>query len=101
MQKKNRIVNLVLLKELRKKACFACKSSQVEIHHVKSKKSGGHDVESNLWPLCRLHHVEVHKIGLNRFVTKYNLSIWLCKNGWEFSSLTSKWFHNTKGGAIE
>lgn len=99
MQKTLRVVDLKLLKELRKKPCFACGSSQTEIHHIKSKKSGGHDVISNLWPLCRKHHDEVHR-SLNRFVSKYNLSIWLCKNGWEYSTITNKWFFNSKGGVI-
>ena len=100
MQKQHRIVNLKLLKELRKKSCYACGILPTEIHHVKSKKSGGHDVESNLWPLCRHHHVEVHKIGLNRFVDKYKLVEWLLKHGWEFSNTTNKWFFNSKGGVI-
>lgn len=56
-------------------------------HHIKTKKSGGSDEETNLMPLSRKYHVEVHTMGMVRFSRKYpQVKVWLESNGWEFSS---------------
>ena len=43
-------------------------------HHVKTRGAGGRD-ESNLVPLCRVHHSECHQIGRKTFSKKYNLDL--------------------------
>ena len=40
-------------------------------HHIKTKGSGGGDVEENLIPLCALHHSEIHAMGIDRFLVAY------------------------------
>jgi len=87
-----RIKNFDLLEQIRKQPCLVCRKISGEVHHIKSRGSGGHDIESNLIPLCRVHHTEVHKIGLNRFSEKYKeMSLFLTSNGWEFSASVNKW----------
>jgi hypothetical protein len=52
-------------------------------------------------PLCREHHLEIHKIGINKFITKYpNAKYWLLNNGWELNPLTMKWYQS-KAGVVE
>jgi hypothetical protein len=93
-----RIVNKELLKQIRSKRCIVCGALDPDPHHVKSKKSGGDDVESNLMPLCREHHQEIHKIGINKFITKYPVAkYWLLNNGWELNPLTMKWYQSKAG----
>lgn len=48
------------------KDCFG----QVVAHHVKTKKSGGGDVEANLWALCVFHHRSIHDLGTYTFCLK-------------------------------
>lgn len=97
--KQKRKVDKDLIKQINQGRCLVCSALNPDAHHVKSKKSGGDDVASNLMPLCRVHHTEVHKIGLNRFVDKYpNVKGWLLSNNWEFNQLTMKWYQ-VKGGA--
>ena len=43
----------------------------VSAHHVKSRKSGGDDLQTI--PLCAFHHQEVHTIGRESFQKKYNI----------------------------
>lgn len=87
-----RVKNPKLLEHVRDQPCLVCKIKGVDVHHVKSKGAYGDDVENNVVPLCREHHTEVHKIGLNRFSEKYkDMSIWLSRNGWEFDSFVNKW----------
>jgi 5-methylcytosine-specific restriction endonuclease McrA len=96
-----RKVDKKLLKSYHKLKCIVCKVGQAEAHHVKSKKSGGDDVEYNLIPLCRKCHSEVHSIGLNRFSDKHSsVKGWLLKNGWELNVVAMKWYR-PKGGVIE
>ena len=49
------------------KCCMGC-----DPHHVRSKGAGGLD-KSNLVPLCRIHHTELHAIGRMTFEDKYAL----------------------------
>ena len=51
------------------KNCFG----RLDPHHLKTRGSGGDDSQTNVMPLCRLHHTELHKIGLSSFVEKYGL----------------------------
>lgn len=88
-----RKVDKTLLSNIRKKRCIVCGALNPDPHHVKSKKSGGDDIESNLMPLCREHHAQCHKIGLNRFADKYTqVKGWLKHYGWEVNPISCKWF---------
>lgn len=71
--------------------CLIC-GSKADRHHVKTRKSGGSDEEHNLMPICRSHHVEVHKTGMRLFANKYfEVKVWLMDNGWEFNEVKKKW----------
>jgi len=77
--------------------CLSCGESRegmVCYHHVSTRGSGGKDEPHNLMPLCFIHHTEVHKIGLNKFITKYPpVRLWLVGNEWEFVEYIGKWIH--------
>jgi 5-methylcytosine-specific restriction endonuclease McrA len=99
--KQKRIVNAALLGVVRRGKCLICLKPNPDVHHVKSKKSGGHDILNNLMPLCREHHTEIHKIGLSKASDKYeNVKGWLLNNHWEFSNILMRWILPTKGGYI-
>ena len=58
--KNKRIVNKKLLRN-KKKICEICgKYGQTEKHHIKTKGSGGDDVEENLIEVCRICHRKIH-----------------------------------------
>ena len=46
----------------RHKVCEACGEwqEQTDIHHIKTRGSGGTDNPSNILALCRLHHTQFH-----------------------------------------
>lgn len=44
----------------------------IDPHHVRTRGAGGRD-KSNLVPLCRKHHTELHTIGRYTFEDKYKL----------------------------
>jgi len=71
-------------------SCF-----QVCLHHIKTKGSGGLDIDQNLIALCFNHHTEIHGSGLNRFIEKYpQISVILKKKGWKIDEGSNKWFLN-------
>lgn len=93
MNKSYRIVDTMTLDQIRNKPCLVCARMPSDPHHVKSRKSGGHDEEHNLAPLCRICHTEIHKLGLTTFAEKYaSFKDWLLANGWEINFL-NKWQH--------
>lgn len=52
--------------------CAACGIRQgIDAHHVRTRGSGGGDELSNLISLCRVHHTEVHILGLTLMCKKY------------------------------
>lgn len=58
--KNKRIVDKKLLKN-KKGICEICgKRTQTEKHHIKSKGSGGDDIEENLIEVCRICHRLIH-----------------------------------------
>lgn len=72
--------------------CLITGVLDADIHHVKTRGSGGGDKAWNLMPLCREAHTEVHKIGLRRFSEKYPIAKdWLINNGWTICELRNKW----------
>lgn len=61
---------------------LGCKArrSRVETHHIKSRKMGGSDVETNLLRLCAGgadggHHTEWHTRGGREFLRRYELQL--------------------------
>jgi hypothetical protein len=109
-KKFNRIKNPKLCESYRSMSCILLGATSgkedkcyglVVGHHIKSVGSGGHDLPTNLIPLCEKHHEEIHK-GLNKFTNKYpKISIWLTRNGWSFNTSINKWREDrNEGGAI-
>lgn len=78
LEKPKRVKNNNLLNKIRKMDCLACGISPCDPHHITTVKSGGNDVPNNIQPLCRLHHVEAHQIGMKAFANKYHgVRMWL------------------------
>lgn len=71
--KPKRIVNKKLLKDTSNNPCTVCGTYPSDPHHIKTRGSGGGDTASNLLALCRVHHVEIHKIGSRTFMKKYEI----------------------------
>ena len=92
--KSKRTVNTVLLAEYRTYPCLInnddCKGDTCG-HHLKTKGSGGNDEYRNLMALCRMHHSEVHQVGLTTFVKKYDLQNYMIDKEWSYGSLLNKW----------
>lgn len=73
-------------------SCLICSNNESDRHHVKTRGAGGTDDDFNLMNLCRIHHVEIHKIGNTRFAVKYyKAKHWLTDNGWAFNEVKMKW----------
>ena len=51
----------------------AC-SRKIDLHHVRTLGAGGKD-ESNVVPLCHVHHMEGHTGGWETFERKYDLDL--------------------------
>lgn len=69
--------------------CLICRKL-AEIHHIKTRGSGGSDEPYNLVPLCREHHTEIHTKGNSFMANKYkSFKDFLEANGWEF--FNEKW----------
>lgn len=60
--------------------CELC-NEVADRHHIYSRGSGGCDCYLNVIYLCRIHHGEVHALGVVRFTEKYNLELI-----WEFAT---------------
>jgi predicted restriction endonuclease len=87
-----RVQDTMALEECRLKPCLIC-GAKADAHHIRSKKAGGHDLEHNLCPLCRTHHVEIHKLGIFTFANKYEVfKEFLLKHNWELTP-QNKWLH--------
>lgn len=69
--KEKRIKDPGLLQVIRKLPCMSCGIIPSDAHHITTKKAGGHDIPTNLMPLCRVHHVEWHAIGGKDMAKKY------------------------------
>lgn len=77
-----------------KGVCVACRFVGVDLHHIKTRKSGGSDEPHNLMPLCHRHHVEIHALGIKKFSSKkghVHVLSWLLKNGWTYDPFFNKW----------
>lgn len=71
---------------LRQQPCLACQENKIiEIHHVKTRGSGGGDDPWNVIPLCQKCHKEWHDNGRITFVKKYSHVLkYLQTLGWQF-----------------
>lgn len=73
-------------------SCIVCGDINFELHHVKTKKSGGSDEPHNLMPLCRREHILVHGKGMVWFSNRYpRAKKWLEENGWIVDKVKKKW----------
>lgn len=75
LTKNKRIVDkkaILKVKIFANKQCEYCKQENMicNIHHIKSKGSGGHDVIDNLICLCYVCHEKVHKGLIKRELLK-------------------------------
>lgn len=83
--KKRRLNDESALERARMLPCVRCgKPPPNDPAHIKSKGSGGDDIDDNLLPLCRECHRYQHWIGWPRFaVTHQNVYDALLDRGWE------------------
>lgn len=77
--KRARVKNKKAMKNKKGRCEFCRKVGQTDMHHIKTRGSGGDDTEENLIELCRLCHTMVHNGHIKRQ--------WLeaIKNGGEFN----------------
>lgn len=82
--KKKRVRNQKLLDEFRSIGrCIACGSDDnIQVHHIKTKGTGGGDVPSNLLVVCFACHRAIHDQGNRFYKTKPHLMEYLAKMGW-------------------
>lgn len=71
LSKSNRKQDKEVLESFYEKSCLVCGKFGCDPAHIKTKGSGGDDEKNNLMPLCRIHHIEQHKIGIVTFIKKY------------------------------
>jgi hypothetical protein len=84
IEKRKRVDDDQVLDNFRGKPCCVC-GRPSDPAHVKSRGSGGDDVEWNVVRLCREHHTEQHKIGWRKICDKHPaLAIDLFVKGWTF-----------------
>jgi len=72
--KNKRVVDLELLKTVRKLPCMGCGVEgprAVQAHHVKTVKTGGGDIATNVMPLCQACHYKIHFIGHYEMAQKH------------------------------
>lgn len=73
-----------------------------DLDHVKTFGSGGSNEAHNLMPLCRKHHSEKHRVGVNAMAEKHaGFFEWLIDKGWKREAIGTgrkyhyiyKWIH--------
>lgn len=70
--KKYRLKDEKAIEYVKTLSCCACGTWGVDAHHLISRGAGGPDSISNLLPLCRIHHSEIHQIGVTKMCDKYS-----------------------------
>ena len=60
-----------LLREIAARPCLICFRRPADPAHHVSRGAGGDDSEANVAALCRAHHREQHRIGIESFEEKY------------------------------
>ncbi len=67
-----------------------------ELHHIKTRGSGGTDDPWNLIPLSRKMHSMWHMKGMRYMVKTYPaIEKWVLANGWGFDDFLFKWFRKS------
>ena len=73
LKKPKRLVSDENKQAVSEQLCVVCGLWPVDVHHIRTRGSGGGDELSNLMALCRRHHVEIHQTGRETFMRKYKL----------------------------
>lgn len=85
IEKNTRISNPDLLEKFRRRKCQLCGKSPVDACHIKTKGSGGDDVEWNLLSMCRNCHNLQHLWGFYKLCEQFPfLRQILAQKGWVF-----------------
>jgi hypothetical protein len=81
------------LAEMRKLRCLACgHPPPSEVHHIKTRGSGGGDEFFNVMPVCRGCHQAWHKMGMQSFIQRHgSVQQYLEALGWELGTVLGKW----------
>jgi len=53
------------------KRCVVCRKKVVDVHHKTYKRIFKENVETDLIPLCRFHHFEIHKFAKEKKISIY------------------------------
>lgn len=78
-----RLSDRALLDAVATRPCQACLAKPSDPAHIRSRGAGGGDYHWNVMPLCRIHHIEQHKIGWTAFAEKYSgVLSWLVNHRW-------------------
>ena len=86
LHKRLRIVDKQVLEEFRKGQCIICFSDAVDACHIKSKGSGGPDLQFNLISMCRKHHSEQHQVGWFKMIALHPILLLVLKaKGWSLT----------------
>ena len=82
------------MKELKRSACIACSVPGIsDIHHIKSRGSGGKNDVWNMIPLCRFCHSFWHQAGYGRFFKKFpHVLGFLLDLGWELNGSKLRYY---------
>ena len=71
--------------------CVICGGFPTDRCHIRSRGAGGSDEEFNLFPACREHHSEQHRMGLMSFYKKYpRFQVYLRRKGWTVEVILGK-----------
>lgn len=75
--------------------CVATGEVGCDLHHVKTRGSGGLDEPWNLIPVSHAIHMEIHSKGLVWASLKYpGIRTWLLEHGWFLEEQRGKWKHD-------
>lgn len=72
--KQPRTVNKKYIAYVKDHGCIVCGDEGVDPHHLVSRAAWGSDYFCI--PLCREHHVEIEQIGVMKFESKYDATVW-------------------------
>lgn len=88
--KRKRKEDRSVLESFYDKPCIVCRSTPSDPDHILTKGAGADDSEESIWPLCRFHHTEKHRIGLSEFVRRHpGLEPILLKRGFYYEQSES------------